>query len=253
MNPVLSLSLLLGFIPGPAGPNAHQAALDTPVVVVDVAGSRPLALALMEIQAKTGLVITYEDPGYFNEYDILDVTREVTRTVSARAVRVPRGGTFVVWLSESDVASIDGLMGRVLEAYASAGLPGTFRHSRRHAAVHVFPVATRGVDGTSVPYSSPLDARISIAPAERTLVDHAEAILAAASTASRRELGLATAPQGGLSMFRTTLGFADEPARDALARVLALTDTPLSWQLLCSPPPETDCALNVFVVRTRRP
>jgi hypothetical protein len=101
-------------------PTAGQAAAR---VILALDDPRPLAQAVLELEAQFGLLITYEDPAYAFKGDISDVTATVRRDLDkyqpgeAPRVLVPKGGRFVFSYDASQTHDPLNLLRQLVTAY----------------------------------------------------------------------------------------------------------------------------------------
>jgi len=233
-------------------------------VTIHVSDARPLASAIKEIEDRYGWVITYEDPRYVDASDVEDVTWRRKDLDFTKKVLAPRGGPFSFRYpvpAGVDAPDASALLGKLLEEYHRTGYPGVFRLARTGSVFHIVPSASRNTLGQLEPWSSPLNARISIANNERTAFDMLEAIAAAVSRSGSVKVGVASAPLNLMMGVRVQGGARNERARSVLLRTLEAamqtleaTNQRLSWTLLCVPVgtwPEPVCGLNVHFVGSR--
>ena len=87
-----------------AGRGVQEAARDH----ISVNDPRPVACAAETLEKKYGWTITYEDPPYVHESELVDVTDKVRRDLDkfepgkAPRVLIPKGGTLTVEYSIDD-------------------------------------------------------------------------------------------------------------------------------------------------------
>lgn len=210
-------------------------------IIVD--DPRPLAEALRIFQARYGWIVTYEDPRYASQADVVDVTEAVRNPAakpSGRRTIIPRGGPFSFGYQrpspDSTLDRVAALVGTMVAEYNVSGYPGTFRVVRTDDMLHVVPASVQGRDGSPVPQSSILEARISLSPEKnRNTVDALVALLAAVRSATGQRVEIGTSPVNLLMQSRMEEGATDESARDVLVRTLRATGRRLGWLLLYDP------------------
>lgn len=223
---------------------------------VSVNAPRPIEFASRMLEQDYGWIITYEDPPYENEADVLDVTETVRRDLDkykpgqAPRVLVPKGGKFSF---EYDVDPMTNrptdpgvLVQQMLDAYAIAGNPGIFRLDKDTARVHIIPAAVRNKDGVMVSRQSVLDVPITIPAQKRTGAQLLEAFCTAVSTATGTHVGIGMVPINLLMQYQTEAGAKNQNARDFLSHELdRMTGHPtMTWKLLYDPGYKT-YALNM--------
>jgi hypothetical protein len=224
---------------------------------LSIESGRPLAQAIQVLEAKYGLVITYEDPRYTHPSEIVDVTEKVRRNLNkfeldkAPRVFVPKGGQLSFEYDEALARTgyQAALVQQLIDANLAIGNAGRFRVEQQGAFIHVIPMAIKNVRGQVAPQASVLDAVISLPKAERSGLKTLDEICTAVSQLTKTHVVLGSAPLNLFLRYRNEEGIARKPARDALAELLAKigNGTPLSWRLLYDPGLRM-YALNVHVV-----
>lgn len=215
---------------------------------------RPVAKAIEVLEAKYGLVITYEDPRYVHDSEIADVTRSVRedfdrfRTNEAPRVLIPKGGTLTidydVMLSTKQPVDPEMVVQQLLDTNSVSGNAGAFRLERSGQIMHVIPTASRNKGGTVATQDSVLDATITLPVDERTGVQTLEAICASVSQATQTRVVVGTIPLGLFFQHRGQQGASSQKARDVLVTLLESTKkgANLSWQLFHDP------GMNMYVL-----
>jgi hypothetical protein len=145
---------------------------------VSVNDGRPVALAAEMLEKKYGSIITYEDPRYTHESELVDVTESVRRDLDqfkpgqAPRVFVAKGGelTFNYAIDPVSKKPVDSavVVQQLLDAYALAGNPGVFRLDRDGKRLHIVAIAARNNDGILVSRKSVLDVSITLQAQKRT-------------------------------------------------------------------------------------
>ncbi len=218
-------------------------ALAAQTTKIDVNEPRPLSKALDALEVLTGMPINYEDPPYENEADLQDVS-----TPKQRAERpgyrllVPRSGRVTAELqlpatgklADSDVIFQVNLL---LAGYRQNRLPGDFRIEQANGMLYIIPTKVLAASGTMREVTSPLTALVSVPYAQRTVSETAQAIFDGVYKATGLCIVIGTFPFWPTHTVR--FGASGEPARDALAKLLAQTGTgSFSFRLTFDPKPD---------------
>jgi hypothetical protein len=201
-----------------------------------------------------GWIVTYEDPRYEHDSEIMDVT-ESTRNDGRldRRVLVPRGGPFSVEIArpspQATLADISRSLTAILEAHQASGNAGVFRLNNTGDTFHVSPAAVKARDGRLVPQTSILDVSVSLAPRkDRTVGQAVREVLAAVSQANGQTIGMGMVPTNRLVTSSFQEGAPKQSARELLLRLLSSTGAGLSWQLFYNPS-DRNYLFNIHVVR----
>lgn len=216
---------------------------EIPKVSFSVSDARPVAFAARMLEKTYGWIITYEDPPYENESDLVDVTETTRHDLDkykpgeAPKVFAPKGGSFAF---EFDVnvatnkPSDPGLViQQMLDAYAVSGHPGIFGMDKDAERFHIIAHASKNKSGVLVSRQSLFDASITIAAQKRDGLQLLNAFCAAVSAASGTHVIVANVPLNLLHRYQTEAGARNQNAREFLTHELdQMTDHPiLSWQL----------------------
>jgi hypothetical protein len=214
-------------------------------VNLSVQDPRPLAKALDTLEAKYGWVITYEDPRYAYEEEIVDVTDTIRNPLHKNMpgqltrVLVPKGGYLAI---DYNVMADTGLpidreavIQHLLDVNSANGNAGQFRLERTGNVLHVIPTASKNRSGEWSTQESVLDAVISLPEEERSSTKTVDAICAAISHTTNTQLGAGTIPLNQFLQHRDQHGAINEKARNVLLRTLENTGTNLSWRLFYDP------------------
>jgi hypothetical protein len=208
---------------------------------ITVQSGRPLAEALHVFEQRYGWIITYEDPRYEHESDIVDVTESVRRDGNlSQRVLVPRGGTFsfqpAVPPSNATAGEVSTIIGALLDAYHSSGNAGVFRLQNTGTVFHVSPYQIKGRSGYLTTQASVLDEIASIGERkERSVYNAMSDVLDSVSAATGRRLLIGMVPINLLARKMYEDGATPQPARELLTRILGATGFGLSWQLFYDP------------------
>jgi hypothetical protein len=216
-------------------------------IKLSVEDPRPVAEAILKLEAKHGWIITYEDPRYVHESEIADVTLKVRRDLDkykpgeAPRVFVPRGGvlefTYDVVPNTNLPTDPARVVQKLLDAQAARGNGGRFRLETVGQIMHVIPTMIKNREGALVPQESVLDTIISLPAEDRTVYRKMESICAAIHRATGIPVVLGTIPDNWFSRERDQQGAKNQKARDVLVSTFESMDsgTNLSWQLFYGP------------------
>src|ERR1044072_5816830 len=225
---------------------------------ISVNDPRPVALSAETLEKKYGWLITYEDPPYVHESDLLDVTEKVRRDLDkfkpgqAPRIFIPKGGelAFEYSIDSKSKRPADSavVVQQLLDAYAVAN-PGIFRLDRDGQRLHIVAIAAKNTEGVLVPRRSVLDVSITVPEQKRNGLQLLDAFCAAVTAASGTRVLLARAPLTLFHNSQTEAGAKDQRARDFLTRQLdQISGGPkLSWELLY-PADEKTYYLNIYLV-----
>jgi hypothetical protein len=226
---------------------------------LSVKGARPLKLAAETLEKKYGWIITYEDPPYADENELVDVTEKVRRDLDkfkpgeAPKVFTPKGGelAFEYEIGSATKKPTDSavVVQQLLDKYAIAGSPGVFRLERDGQRLHIIAAAVKDKDGVLVSRQSVLDAAITVTAQKRNGLELLDAICTAVSEASRTRVLVGGAPLNLFYRYQTESGAKNQRARDFLTSELdrIAGQAKVSWQLLYSAGMKT-YYLNIHVV-----
>jgi hypothetical protein len=221
-------------------------------VIFSVSGSKPLAKAAEEFEAKYGIPISYEDPAYAYPGELVDHTDpgySKSHPEGPRALSLKGGGSLVLHadpkMAVRSSAAAMPLLQSLLDEHVRAGYPGEFKLVPNGDGVAIVPVAVRNLNGVSLPDQSPLETTISLPESKRTAMETLNAICGAIRNNSGKNIGVASGPFIGTQPYSVTIGAANEPARSVLQRTLAgleYVDThtqaripKMAWSLLYDP------------------
>jgi hypothetical protein len=217
-------------------------------VNLSVRDPRPVAKAVELLGAKHGWVITYEDPAYAHDSELVDVTESVRRDLhkyragEAPKVLIPKGGELVFDYEYAPAAkppaeAAAAVVQQLLNTQSAGGNAGTFRLERSGQFMHVIPATSKNGAGEVAPSESVLDALITLPAGERNGVRMLGVICAAVSKATGARVEVGVIPTDLFMRYQDQQGAMNEKARDVLAnRLESMKDGPkLSWQLLYDP------------------
>jgi hypothetical protein len=198
---------------------------------------RPVSAAMEILEGKYGAVITYEDPLYIHETEIVDHTIPEYKQANpfGRRALSPKGGRLEITyqMSPGPVRSdeVRHVIQRILDAHAERNNPGRFRLQQEGEIFHVIPAQYRGSSGRLVDMGSILDTPISFPEQERSALETLKLIRDAVNQAGRIKIAIGTAPANFLSHKSSRQGATNEKARDVLVRTLKATNAKFSWRI----------------------
>lgn len=213
---------------------------------LSVNDARPVKLAAETLEKKYGWIITYEDPPYTHESELIDVTEKVRRDLDkfkpgqAPKVFAPKGGELAVEydIEPNTKKPVDSaaVVQQLLDAYGIAVNPGVFRLERDGQRLHIVVAVSKNEDGVLVSRQSILDTVIAVPAQKRNGLKLLDAICAAISDARGIRVVVGGAPLNLFYRYQTESGAKNQRARDFLTNELdRITGQPkLSWQLLYS-------------------
>jgi hypothetical protein len=246
-----SLAVALAFVLILAGSIVAAAQETVRIRVVD--NPRPVDAAVQQIEKLFGTVVTYEDTRYVSDDEIVDITAETVRdpTFKKRLFGRKTGSLDVTYRLGSDAvgAQINGVLDAVIGQANQQRRFGEFRVERVQGGHHVIPVAIKGKTGARQPYTSPLDARITMSSSRESALDTMIRLVSAITAFSGSAVKVGTMPLTRFERSTVSLSAQAEPAREVLWRVLQSLGPDLSWQLLCGVGEAGECSLNVHPVR----
>jgi hypothetical protein len=165
-----------------------------------------------------------------------------------------------------------GVLRAVVESYNSQNSDGPlYKATESQFGLHILPLHMRDANGEIVEATSLLDAQVTVASALRMPSEQLQALCDAVTAAgngalqftyARIRLDIAFAPNGLLpprgaaqllsakekEPFSIVWGVSGVTAREALVNLIRLSQTKLTWYLLCQPgarPQDRFCVLNL--------
>jgi hypothetical protein len=204
---------------------------------------RPVALAAEMLEQKYGWIITYEDPRYAHESDLVDVTQQVRRDLDkykpgqAPKVFIPKGGPLELDYDIDPVtkrpAAADVTIQQLLDTYAVNGKPGAFRLERDGQRLHIIGALAKNKDGVLTSHGSVLETVITVPPEKRNGMKLLEDFCTAVSKSSRTPVVVGMVPMSMFMRYETEAGAKDQKARTFLVNELdrMTRKARLSWQL----------------------
>lgn len=220
---------------------------------------RPVALAAETLEQKYGWIVTYEDPPYAHESDLVDVTEKVRRDLDkykpgqAPKVFVPKGGSLeleydVDPITEKPVAA-DVVIQQLLDTYAINEKAGVFRMEKDGQRLHIIGVLAKNQNGALTAHQSVFETVITLPPQKRNGLKLLEDFCAVVSQSSGTPVLIGTAPMSLFSRYETEAGAKDQKARTFLVNEFdrMTGQARLSWRLFYSAQMKT-YFLNIHVV-----
>jgi hypothetical protein len=210
-------------------------------LTLSVNDGRPVATAMEILEGRHGTVITYEDPPYVHETEIVDRTIPAYKQANpfGRRALDPKGGSLEITyqMSPGPVRSDEmrDVIQRILDAHAERNNPGRFRLQQEGEIFHVIPTHAKNSAGTLASVKPILDTTISFPEQERSVIDTLEIIKNAVSKAAGIKVIIGTVPLNLLHRISSRQGATDEKARDVLVKALKATNTKLSWRIFYAP------------------
>ena len=206
---------------------------------------RPVMQAALQLMAKYGYVITYEEPIDLYSKDTKDVTRERRDFRSFAPGRAPKvlspvGGSIQLTLPDgTDKGAVDGALQQLVQSWVDSNQGGAhFRVEEENDMFHIVPTEIRGHDGNWKEVQSILSTPISLPAESRTEHDLFRAIC----TSLREKVGVKVvlALNGGFVVGppdsrQYVLGAQDEPADRVLLHAFNLMGEKMTWILTYEP------------------
>ena len=238
-----------------SGARAQDSTRDASLSEIAVLEPRPLAKAILELESRLGVVITFEDPEYEFDGDIEDVTWAQRPSARSHRLLVPRTKAFHFSYEERRTSRPEQLIPAMIQKYQDDGNTDAYRVVRDGQRFHVVPIRSADSSGIPIGRGSRLEARVSVVERSRTVYELLKAVLDQVSVEIQRPVGLGLAPMSMVTATRVSHGAQNERARDVIVRALGATGAKLSWQLFCGPGQPRLCMFNVHVVSsgTARP
>jgi Protein of unknown function (DUF1553)/Protein of unknown function (DUF1549) len=228
---------------------------------ISVEDGRPVSKAIETLEDKYGWIITYEDPRYVHNSEIVDVALKVRRDLDqykpgeVPPVLVPKGGalefTYLVEPGTNLPTDPARVVQNLLDAQNASGNAGRFRLETSPQIMHVIPTTMKNAGGALVPQVSALDTIISLPAVERSVERKMAAICETVSRASDIPMVLGSYPTNSFIQSSDRQGATNQKARDVLVDTFeSMTKESgpcLSWRLNYSPGYKR-YVLNIHVV-----
>jgi hypothetical protein len=192
---------------------------------------RPLAQILDSLREKYGWAVSYEDPQFISELDLVDAQDS---TNHARKTNLPRGGVFSVEFPSA--AEEEATLQLVVDLYNRSKNPGRFElRKSEQRNFSVVGVEARDRHGQMSRRRVVFDVPITLAIRPRTASDTVRVICRQVVAQRGVPVTVGVSPRNVLDQTVLTVGGANISARDLLLRTLAATRRPIYWRLLFDP------------------
>jgi hypothetical protein len=209
---------------------------------ITVDDPRALAKALDIVEGRYGWIVTYEDPRYVRDADVVDVTKQARRSPdpSKGPILIPRGGSLTLNFArppaDSSTDQVANLLSSLVMQFEGFGLPGKFTIATTEGIFHVTPTSISGTDGRPVAQRSILDAVVSLpAQKERTAYSALQVVLGLVGQATGQQVWPGTVPINLLAQSKMEAALEKVTARQMMIRILESTGRGLSWRLFYDP------------------
>lgn len=221
---LLTVTAILFVVAGRVG-----AAPEHQLATLQIDNHRPLDMAIYELRIRHGLVITYEDPRYVRESELIDITEDFPGAkkrfeegLGPRLIAPGRGRLELTYPVLAGGAPEDpaALLRDLIEVHNAAGNPGRFELRQEGETFHVVPVATKNKQGKLRAQQPLMDTWIDLPQGERSgdeaVVTLVETLLEAVGV----EISIGMLP--GLREKHTVeIEAMSGSAREVLTRILA--------------------------------
>lgn len=228
-----------------AGPPARVSAAtfarqqpDAASVLVSGESGRPLQEVVDALRQRHGWLVSYEDPPFEADQDLVDVTAAVRRDGHLeRKVFVPRGGpfTFIYDLRAAVAEGPVSILRALTDDYALTDNPGTFDVRATPPLFHVVPTSVRGRDGRVRPITSILDTRVTLIEGRRSVATLLDEVTGDVSRQIGVRVSVGVVADNLLLQTFVQSAAVNESARQVITRALATVNRPATWDLRYAP------------------
>jgi hypothetical protein len=218
---------------------------------------RPVGNAILELDKRHNLLITYEDPRYEYEGDLRDDAPEVRRNLheyppgNVPPVVVPASGMinlrYAVSTETGKPTDVEALMREIIEDHNSRGALGRFALHQNGEYLHVVPASVRNRLGEWDKQGSILDVAIDLPQENRSTLETLRALCNAITERVGFKVEVGSMPLNLVVSTRSDIGAENEVARSVLKRILRATKSDLAWFLFYGPGRKT-YVLNLLPV-----
>jgi hypothetical protein len=226
--------------------------------------NRPVAYAAADLEARYGWPITYEDPPWIYEGDLIDVTAQVRKDGKSAGVPgvvkilVPRPGSFSFeltdrpWTEPGTRAPEDAARSAIkamLKAYsATIGGIEVFTLTESSGMFHIVPIQRLDESGRMARITPLLDKIVSISPGQRSVMALVKDVLENVIEGEPAEVSPPQTLRGATAISP----LSGESARSVLSRLFAeqAMPVPMSWDLFYRP---GSYGFNVHAVAVGKP
>lgn len=184
---------------------------------------RPMLSIIAKLEAMYGWAITYEDPPYEHDRELVDRSDpEFVREHPGKRRLFPSGGHFDFGFDAPNIGFPESrsVLVALLEAYRLSGNPGIYALHSTGSTWHIEPGEILRRDGRKEAAQSILDQAITFPMGRRTSLETFQLIIAGLSGQGKAKVALGVFPVNSLSQSVSTEGPQGEPAKAVLLRVL---------------------------------
>lgn len=191
---------------------------------IKVKGPRPLAAAILILESRLKVPITYEDPPYQFAKDV---------AVSPEGPLIPKPGNIdLEYVEQTDIGNI---LRSLVEANTKQDNPGIFEFKAADGFYHVVPVSYRNEAGELVAHKSVLDMPVSISMRNATGIEIMEVICKQLSEKTGGTVVVGMIPAAPFSAPQERFTAVNRSASDCLKELIKKSGRSLSWQFFYDP------------------
>ncbi len=206
---------------------------------IDVSSQTPLAVAARVLERRHGAAITYEDPVYAGDSDLVPSTTRMMAESGFGQPRVVRlahlGFSYPVSGVRGQPEDLAAVVQQAIDLHASAGNPGRFRLEREGEVLHIVPAQVRGASGQWEAVTPVLDTQLNLGGAERNLEDTLALILQSVNRATKAHIASLQEPINVERRIQWKPGAGAESARTLITRLVGQLPGKSSWSLKYEP------------------
>jgi hypothetical protein len=213
---------------------------DSRMLSIDAGGPAPLAVVARILERRYGAVITYEDPVYASDSDLIPYTGPPFMTTTPwgqrRIVRSTRlAFSYPVSAATGQPEDLASVIQQAIDLHASAGNPGRFRLARDGAVLHIVPERVQGRNGEWENANPFLDAKLELPDVDRNLEDTIALIIGSVNHNTGSHIASLQEPLNTERRIPFPRGVKEESARDLLTRAVGQLPKKSSWTLRHEP------------------
>ena len=186
--------------------------------------SRPVIEALRRLEDMYGWQMTYEDPPYESEKDLVDLSdANFIREHQGRRLIGPRSAPFDFRFSiplDGTTPDQDAVLQDLIRAHGTSGNAGIFAIGRTGAISHIEPTRLVTKQGQTITVHSILDAPISFPRARRTSLETLQLLLSAINAQATAKVATGMLATSVLARVTSDEGPHEESAKSVLVRIL---------------------------------
>ena len=213
-------------------PYLRQATVSEAAGMVHITANspRPLAQVLDALQVKYKWIVSYEDPQFTSEQDVVTVTR-----AGDTHMQLPSGGSFSVDFSAA-APDEEKTLRSMVDSYNHSKNPGRFEVKKtREGSFYLVGTAATDDKGHISPQQVAFDVPITIPAEERSITETLNLICQEISNRTHMPVTVGVSPRSLLDHTNVKLGGNAVAARDLLVQSLAGVRTHPYWRLLFDP------------------